>query len=228
MARAARARRDLLFDINVDELRDIVAQVGATQHQFRLAYSRALKRTASKMRMKALSELKIGLAPRKMDMLRKRLFSSRITRGNGLDEARLWFGLNAIKIKDLRGRIRGRRSRHHDLRDPETGRFIKAERVRRRRRKASDPVFEPNGSFLSPTAYENGLVIRTRKENRRTIIIKNPETRRVREAEANIYARTMDYVEDVAFADCLAIFMKEFESDIRRRAKYGITVAPVR
>ena len=226
MARAARARRDLLFDINVDELRGIVAQVGATQHQFRLAYSRALKRTASKMRMKALSELKIGLAPRKMDMLRKRLFSSRITRGNGLDEARFWFGLNAIKIKDLRGRIRGRRVRHHDLRDPVTGRFIKEDRVRRRRRKASDPVFEPNGSFLSPTAYENGLVIRTRKENRRTIIIKNPETRRVREAEAGIYARTMDYVEDVAFADCLDIFMKEFESDIRRRAKYGITVSP--
>lgn len=148
------------------------------------------------------------------------------TRGNAMDEARLWFGLNAIKIKDLRGRIRGQRVRRHDLRDPVTGRFIKENRVRRRRRKASDPVFEPNGSFLSPAAYENGLVIRSRKENRRTIIIKNPETGRVREAEAGIYASTMDYVEDVAFAECLEIFMKEFESDIRRRAKYGITVAP--
>lgn len=228
MARAARARRDLLFDIDVDELRRIAEQVEATRHQFLLAYSRALKRTASKMRMKALAELKTGLAPRKMDMLRKRLFSSRITRGNALDEARFWFGLNAIKIKDLRGRVRGRRVRHHDLRDPVTGRFIKAERVRRRRRKASDPVFEPKGTFLSPTAYENGLVIRTRKENRRTVIIKNQDTGRAREAEASIYASTMDFVEDVAFADCLEIFMKEFESDIRRRAKYGITVAPVR
>ncbi|MHA0279659.1 hypothetical protein ACXZA4_24140 [Escherichia coli] len=226
MARASRIRRNLLFDIDVEELRDIAAQAGATQHQFRLAYSRALKRTASKMRMKALAELKTGLAPRKMDMLRRRLFSTRITRGNAMDEARFWFGLNAIKIKDLRGRIRGRRVRHHDLRDPVTGRFIKENRARRRRRKASDPVFEPNGSFLSPATYENGLVIRSRKENRRTIIIKNPETGRIREAEANIYARTMDYVEDVAFAECLEIFMKEFESDIRRRAKYGITVTP--
>ncbi|EBG2409222.1 hypothetical protein ELR99_24730 [Salmonella enterica subsp. enterica serovar Newport] len=225
MARASRIRRNLLFDIDVDELRGIVAQAGATQHQFRLAYSRALKRTASKMRMKALAELKTGLAPRKMDMLRKRLFSTHITRGNAMDEARFWFGLNAIKIKDLRGRIRGRRVRHHDLRDPVTGRFIKENRARRRR-KASDPVFEPNGSFLSPAAYENGLVMRSRKGNRRTIFIKNPETGRVREAEAGIYARTMDYVEDVAFAECLEIFMKEFESDIRRRAKYGITVAP--
>lgn len=74
MARASRIRRNLLFDIDVEELRDIVAQAGATQHQFRLAYSRALKRTASKMRMKALAELKTGLAPRKMDMLRRRLF----------------------------------------------------------------------------------------------------------------------------------------------------------
>ncbi|EBP0846815.1 hypothetical protein LB05_23865 [Salmonella enterica] len=225
MARASRIWRNLLFDIDVDELRDIAAQAGATQHQFRLSYSRALKRTASKMRMKALAELKTGLAPRKMDMLRKRLFSTHITRGNAMDEARFWFGLNAIKIKDLRGRIRGRRVRHHDLRDPVTGRFIKENRARRRR-KASAPVFEPNGSFLSPAAYENGLVMRSRKENRRTIFIKNPETGRVREAEAGIYARTMDYVEDVAFAECLEIFMKEFESDIRRRAKYGITVAP--
>ncbi|END3746058.1 hypothetical protein ABL251_004973, partial [Escherichia coli] len=106
MARASRIRRNLLFDIDVEELRDIAAQAGATQHQFRLAYSRALKRTASKMRMKALAELKTGLAPRKMDTLDRRLFSTRITRGNAMDEARLWFGLNAIKIKDLRGRIR--------------------------------------------------------------------------------------------------------------------------
>lgn len=228
MARAARARRDLLFDIDVDVLRHIAEQAEATRHQFRLAYSRALKRTASRLRMKALTELKTGLAPRKMDMLRKRLFSSRITRGNALDEARFWFGLNAIKIKDLRGRIRGRRARHHDLRDPVTGRFIEDNRVRRRRRKSSDPVFDPKGTFLSPTAYANGLVIRTRRENRRTVIIKNPDTGRVREAEVSIYARMMDYVEDGAFADCLEIFMKEFESDIRRRAKYGITVAPVR
>lgn len=225
MARASRIRRNLLFDIDVDELRDIATQAGATQHQFRLSYSRALKRTASKMRMKALAELKTGLAPRKMDTLDRRLFSTRITRGNAMDEAHLWFGLNAIKIKDLRGRIRGQRVRRHDLRDPVTGRFIKENRARRRR-KASDPVFEPNGSFLSPAAYENGLVMRSRKGNRRTIFIKNPETGRVREAEAGIYARTMDYVEDVAFAECLEIFMKEFESDIRRRAKYGITVAP--
>ncbi|ENF2593484.1 hypothetical protein VX361_004843, partial [Salmonella enterica] len=93
MARASRIRRNLLFDIDVDELRDIAAQAGATQHQFRLSYSRALKRTASKMRMKALAELKTGLAPRKMDMLRKRLFSTHITRGNAMDEARFWFGL---------------------------------------------------------------------------------------------------------------------------------------
>ena len=39
MARASRIRRNLLFDIDVEELWDIAAQAGATQHQFRLAYS---------------------------------------------------------------------------------------------------------------------------------------------------------------------------------------------
>ena len=70
-------------------------------------------------------------------------------------------------------------------------------------------------------------MIRSRKENRRTIIIKNPETGRVREAEANIYARTMDYVEDVAFAECPEIFMKRVRNQTSAtRTKYGITVTP--
>lgn len=225
MSRGSRLRRNLLFDIDVDDLRKIADQAGATQYQLRLAYSRALKRTASKMRMKALAELKTGLAPRKMDHFRRRIFTSFITRGNAPDEARFWFGLNAVRLKDLRGRIRGKMAKRHDLRDPKTGRFIRA---KRKRRKSQAPSFDPAGSFLDSTRYDNGIVTRTRRDKRRTIYIKNQDTGRFREAEISIYASAMDYVEDVAFAECLDIFMKEFASDIRRRAKYGITVAPVK
>jgi hypothetical protein len=68
-----------------------------------------------------------------------------------LDNFRLWFGLNAIKVKDLKGRINGRVRPHHTRRDKSTGRFIKA------RRQAENAGFL-KGSLLSPRTFENGEV----------------------------------------------------------------------
>jgi len=118
MARDSRLRRDMLVDIDTGALWKIANGVGATHKQYRNAYSRALKRTAVTLRKQALADLKTGLAPRSLAMVRKRLLSFRISRGAMLDEAKLWFGLNAIKVKDLKGRVRGRIRPHHDRRDP--------------------------------------------------------------------------------------------------------------
>ncbi|VTP62161.1 Uncharacterised protein [Serratia rubidaea] len=113
MARTTRLRRDLPIDIDTMVLRDIALAVGATHKQYMTAYSRALKRTAATMRKRAMADIKDGLAPRSMAMVRKRLLSFRVSRGSLLDEGRLWFGLNAIKVKDLKGRINGRMRPHH-------------------------------------------------------------------------------------------------------------------
>ncbi|BBG61684.1 hypothetical protein NVI2019_PEGOAJLN_01215 [Providencia alcalifaciens] len=212
--------RHLLFDIDVDALRQIVEQVGATQHQYRLAYSRALKRTASKIRQQSSALLKSGLAPRKMKELQRRFFARRIKRGAGLDEMSFWFGLNAIKVTRLRGRSVGKIPPRHRRRDKRTGRFIPA--AQRRQYVAR---FEPKGQRLLSQSYPYGVVGRTR-QGQRTIKVRDPLTRRWREALIDIAPALHDHLEDTLFAECVAVFMKEFESDIRRRVKHNITVKP--
>lgn len=218
MARESRLRRDLPVDIDVKAIWRIAENIGATQKQFRAAYSRALRRTAATLRKKAMADLKDGLAPRSMNLVRRRLLSFRLDRGSQLDNFRLWFGLNAIKVKDLKGRISGRVRPHHNRRDKSTGRYIKA------RRQAQDAGFAPKGNLLASQTSTNGEVARSRRDNRRTVVIRDPDTRRTREAEVDIYEPMLNYVEDNAFAEAMDIFMHHFESDIRGRVKAKISV----
>jgi hypothetical protein len=218
MARESRLRRDLPVDIDVNAIWRIAENIGATQKQFRAAYSRALRRTAATLRKKAMADLKGGLAPRSMNLVRRRLLSFRLDRGSQLDNFRLWFGLNAIKVKDLKGRISGRVRPHHNRRDKSTGRYIKA------RRQTQDAGFAPKGNLLASQTFTNGEVARSRRDNRRTVVIRDPDTRRTREAEVDIYEPMLNYVEDNAFAEAMDIFMRHFESDIRGRVKAKISV----
>ncbi|WP_241609005.1 hypothetical protein [Rosenbergiella australiborealis] len=218
MARERRLQRDMLVDIDTKALLNIAVAVGANHKQYRSAYSRALQRTAITLRKQAMSDIKTGLAPRSLTMVRQRLLSFRYSRGAMLEEAKLWFGLNAIKVKDLKGRIRGRIRPHHTLRDPNTGRFTTA-----RRSSNTDVGFEPKGSLLDNITFPNGEVARTRRDNRRTIVIRDPQTRRTKEAEIDIYASMLDYIEDNAFSGVMEIFMHHFQSDIKGRVKGKIS-----
>ncbi|WP_168385800.1 hypothetical protein [Erwinia amylovora] len=218
MARESRSRRDLPVDIDVNAIWRIAENIGATQKQFRAAYSRALRRTAATLRKKALADMKDGLAPRSLQMVRRRLLSFRLDRGSQLDNFRLWFGLNAVKVGDLKGRISGRLRPHHSRRDKSSGRYIKA------KRQADAAGFSPKGALLSAQTFANGEVARSSRDKRRTVVIRDPATRRTREAEVDIYQQMLDYVEDNAFAEAMAIFMHHFESDIRGRVKAKISV----
>ena len=218
MARERRLQRDMLVDIDTKALLNIALAVGANHKQYRSAYSRALKRTAVTLRKQAMANIKTGLAPRSLTMVRKRLLSFRYSRGAMLDEAKLWFGLNAIKVKDLKGRIRGRIRPHHSLRDPNTGRYSPA-----RRTSTTDVGFEPKGSLLESVSFINGEVARARHNNRRTVVIRDPQSRRTKEAEVDIYAPMLDYIEDNAFAGVIEVFMHHFQSDIKGRVKGKIS-----
>ncbi|MGL4727001.1 MAG: hypothetical protein ACRCWW_21245 [Scandinavium sp.] len=218
MARASRIRRDLPVDIDIGAVWRIAEGIGATQKQFRSAYSRALQRTAATLRKRAMADLKDGIAPRSTAMVRKRLLAFRVRRGSQLDEFRLWFGLNAIKVKDLKGKVIGRVRPHHDRRDSKTGRYIAASR------KAKEAGFDPKGSLLATEMYTNGEVARSRRDGRKTVVIRDQETRRTHEAEVDIYEPMLNYIEDNAFADALDIFMHHFETDIRGRVKARISV----
>lgn len=219
MARESRLRRDLPVDIDISAVWRIAENIGATQKQFRAAYSRALQRTAATLRKRAMADLKDGIAPRSTAMVRKRLLAFRVQRGSQLDEFRLWFGLNAIKVKDLKGKVIGRVRPHHSRRDSKSGRYIAAAR-----RRAKEVGFDPKGSLLNSEMYTNGEVDRSRRDGRKTVVIRDPDTRRTREAEVDIYEPVLNYIEDNAFADALDVFMHHFETDIRGRVKARISV----
>lgn len=54
------------------------------------------------------------------------------------------------------------------------------------------------------------------------MVIRDPQTRRTREAEVDIYEPMLNYIEDNAFAEAMDIFMHHFETDIRGRVKADI------
>ncbi|AYO37226.1 hypothetical protein [Serratia sp. P2ACOL2] len=220
MARESRLRRNLPIDIDLQVLQRIAVAARANHKQYRNAYSRALKRTAVTVRKRAVEVMKTGIEPRSAAIIRRRLLSFRLTRNGGLDEAKVWFGLNAIKVKDLKGKVKGRLRRHHDRRDPNTGRFIEA----RKRRSTAAVGFEPKGALLSAKTFTDGEIARSKRENRRTIVIRDPQTRRAKEAEIDIYAPVLDHIEDYVFSDVADIFFHHFETDLKGRIKARINV----
>ncbi|WP_227317440.1 hypothetical protein [Cedecea davisae] len=218
MTRERRLSRSLPVDIDLSALQQVQSVLGATQKQFEMAYSRALKRTAVTLQKLARAEMKAGVSPRSMNQVRRRLMHFRHGRsGNKMDEIKLFFGLNAIKVKDLKGRIKGKVLPHHDIRDPVTGRYTAGEGTRR---VVAPPTFTPAGDMPTQT-FEGGFVGKTRK-GRRTIFQKSG--RSLREAEVSIYAPMLDRIEDKVFAEAMEIFMHHFESDLRGRVRQRIDI----
>lgn len=214
--RPSRLRRDLLVDIDLGVALNIPAAAQATEDQLMMAYSRALRRTGDSLKSMALKMLKQGIAPKKVNMLRRRLlaFSSR-RNPHDLNELKVWFGLNKIKVKDLRGRLNGQRQML--ARDPDTGRFIEA----KGKGKKNFAVFKSSGD-LGEIKFDNAYVSRGR--GGRTIRIYNPETRRSSEAEVDIYESMLNRIEDDIFPEAARIFFSHFEKDLNGRVKNSIHV----
>ncbi|HIA3528851.1 TPA: hypothetical protein ACWP58_004522 [Escherichia coli] len=229
-ARQRRLARNLVVDIDEDEVLKIIAKLGGSKSQIRKAWGVALKRAASALRMKAMAEFKKQVAPRSQKMLEKRVLHNFIIRRNGdeFDEAKVWFGLNAIKVRDLRGRISGgRRGERHQLRD-ERGRFAPASS----RRKAREISFKPAGESLPVTAWstDDAFINQFEAENRngriskrKTILIRQASgRRRVREAEIDIYEAMLNRIEDFVFPDAEALILKNFEHELKFRVFKGL------
>lgn len=96
----------LLFDFDASEMRRIADEFGASEKQIALAYSRALRRTASNMKTQARKGLRERLGLRSASELRKRLAGFKFNRGSGgdLGGVRMWFGLNDLRASAFKGR----------------------------------------------------------------------------------------------------------------------------
>lgn len=177
-----------------------------------------------------MAEFKKQVAPRSQKMIKKRVLHNFVIRRNGdeFDEAKVWFGLNAIKVRDLRGRISGgRRGERHQLRD-ERGRFAPASH----RRKAREIRFKPSGESLPVTTWstDDAFINQFETENRngriskrKTILVRQASgRRRVREAEIDIYEAMLNRIEDFVFPDAEALILKNFEHELKFRVFKGL------
>lgn len=212
--RAQRLRRHLPLDIDLGAVLAVPAVVAATEDQVRFAYTRAWRRTANTLQKRALQQLKTTLAPKKLRDIRRRILTFYSRRNaNDLGEMVLWFGLNQMRVRDLRGRLSG--PRQHQARDPKTGRFVSARRGRSRRY----AEFRSAGR-LGTLRFEEGYI--AGRGAQRTLYQFDPQTRRAREADAAIYAPALDVIEDTVLDDVAALFFHHFNQDITRRVKYQI------
>lgn len=206
--RTRRAGGSSLFQFDLDELQGIARQAGATKKQMEMAYSRALSRTAVTLKKEAMKLMRDGLSLKSNAQLRKRLLSLRnSTKGTAVDEFKIWFGLNRIKIKDLRGRIRGDILPRHSVRGSD-GRFVPVP--------VREPVsFTPKGSMLSPRRWPDGRVALDRK-GQKTIRVQR------RDAEIDVYDALSTQIEDDIFPRAVEIFLNHFRDDLRGRVAVGI------
>lgn len=215
-ARESRGNRNSLFDIDLGELKSLGEALGATRDQMRLAYSRALNRTVQTATKDAAKMMRAEVGIKSTKRLKKRSlsFSHQRESARELGGMKLWFGLDAIRLSELAGRVPGDITERHDLRDPKTGRYIHGEGD------GSAVRFIPRGKALKEKTFENAFI----DENRRgvkTIFVRGDRGRR-REAEMDIYAPMLDKIEDEIFQEIPEIFMKHYETDLRGRVAAGI------
>ncbi|MGX9855780.1 phage tail protein [Limimaricola variabilis] len=96
----------LHFDFDASDLRRIADEFGATEKQLKLAYGRALRRTASRLKTQSRKGLRERLDLRSAAELRRRMHGFRFSRdkGAGLGGVRMWFGLNDLRASAFKGR----------------------------------------------------------------------------------------------------------------------------
>jgi len=180
------------FEIDTDQLHALIDELGLTERQAKFALSRALRRTATTLRVMSERGLKSELDVRKLTYLRRRLRFSRMNRGN-FEGARLWFGTGDMPISALRGRI------------AETG---------------DGAAFSGKAGSQSYAGGFVAKSKRGWTANRKTIFARKGG-KRLPIAEAQLPVQdTMDvFIEDQVFDQVDRIFWNHFERDMMARAR---------
>lgn len=91
------------FDIQWHDLLRIGDELNASEKQIKLALSRALSRTASKLRTLSARGLRDELTLKRLNALRKRLKSIKLRKG-GIEGVQLWYGLNDMPVSWFKGK----------------------------------------------------------------------------------------------------------------------------
>jgi len=184
------------FDVDADELRRVVEELGAMPKEVNAAYNRALTRTAATLRKLSSQGLVSELGLRRAKAIRKRLKTIRVKGSNSgnyrkMASVRLWYGLNDIAVSEFKGRV--------------------SESA------AGAGYSGPAGSHDFPGAF----VAKPRGTKRRTIMRRRGARRLpIHQETLPIKDKADVYVEDNVFDQLESIFWRHFRDDLTRRVAY--------
>jgi len=178
----------LHFDFDAQQIAALTRELGLTERQAKYALGRALKRTATTLRMMSERGLKSELDTKKLAYLRRRLRFSRFSKAS-FEGARLWYGTNDMPVSALRGKVSTTGS----------GAAFSG--------KAGSHAFK--GGFVRKSRRGWGRTIFVRKGRGRLPLA---------EAALPVKDRMDIFIEDEVFDQIDGIFWNHFERDMRSRA----------
>lgn len=94
------------LDLDVAEVKRLVASLEASPKQIRQSMNRALRRTAGTLRVRASKGLVPELQLRRAGDLRKRLRALKLSAKGDMSEIAIWFGLNDLPVRSFKGRVK--------------------------------------------------------------------------------------------------------------------------
>ena len=95
----------LTFDIDLEEVAAISTVLEATETQMLAAYNRALGRTAVTLQKLSRRLVQGEIDAKSVLAMQRRLLNYRVRNPKGMDELKLWFGLNDVAAHTLKGRM---------------------------------------------------------------------------------------------------------------------------
>jgi len=187
--------QNLIFDIDLDELEAIRKQLDATPKEVTKAYNRALSRTAVTIKKLSQRMIKDELQVRNTKILRQRLQQFCVKKsGKGLDELKLWFGLDPFSVGSLKGRTKKNGSR----------------------KKPNGATFTPSSPALSSQMFSKGFVAKFSKS--KSVFIRTGKGKNaIKEAKIDVDNALQEKIEDEIFDKLPEIFLKHFETDLKGR-----------
>lgn len=95
----------IAFDVETGDIQRLIEELNASSKQVGQSINRALRRTAGTLRVRSSKGLQSELQTRNAAAIRRRLRAIKLrAKGNG-SEIGLWFGMNDLPIRSLKGRV---------------------------------------------------------------------------------------------------------------------------
>ena len=182
----------LTFDIDLDELDAIRAQLSATEHQLKAAYNRALSRTQVTMQARSRKLLADSLGAKSAKRVQRRMqtFKLRRSQKNQLSDLKLWFGLNDVGPHNLKGRMTATQGGGATFSSAKVG------------------THHFDRGFVFERAGKRYLYERIGKG-------------RIRSVRIAVAEQVQSRIEDESFDDLPEVFLSHFETDLKGRVKTG-------